>query len=176
MIAMDPSYRQIQIDDVPAVFAVRISTVENALTMEQLEKDYGVTPQSLAEGMKSDLKGWLCEESGTVVGFAIGDRSSGEVHVVAVRPEHEARGIGKNLLSRVQTWLFSQGHQFIWLLANPDPKTRAHGFYRHLGWQPTGTLKGSDEVMTLRSDHLSGETGGGWPGSVGTSAKSCSAV
>jgi ribosomal protein S18 acetylase RimI-like enzyme len=139
-----------QLDDLPAVFAVRVSTAENALTMEQLERDYGVTPQSLAEGMKSDLKGWVCEEAGAVVGFAIGDRSTGEVHVVAVRPEYEARGIGKNLLSHVQTWLFSEGRQLIWLLANPDQRTRAHGFYRHLGWRPTGTLKGNDEVMTLQ--------------------------
>lgn len=160
MVVMNPSYRELQIDDLPAVFAVRVSTAENALTMEQLERDYGVSPQSVAEGMKADLKGWVCEESGAVVGFAIGDRSSGEVHVVAVLPEHEARGIGKHLLSHVQAWLFSEGHQFIWLLANPDPKTRAHAFYRHLGWRPTGTLKGSDEVLTLRSDHLPERPGG----------------
>ncbi len=100
--------------------------------------------------MKSHVKGWLCEASERVVGFAMGDRSNGEVQVVAVLPEYEGRGIGKSLLTRVQTWLFSEGHEEIWLLANPDPNLRAHGFYRKLGWRATGSLREDDEVMKLR--------------------------
>lgn len=148
---MDLSYRQMRIDDLPAAFAVRLSTIENAVTMEELEHDYGITPRSLSEAMTSHVKGWLCEDSGTVVGFAMGDLSNGEVQVVALRPGYEEHGIGGNLLMRVQTWLFSEGHEEIWLLANPDPNIRAHGFYRKLGWQATGTRRGDDEVMKLRS-------------------------
>ncbi len=144
------TYRQMQISDLPAALAVRLSTVENAIAMEELERDYGITPQSLSAAMKSHVKGWLCEASGRVVGFAMGDRSSGEVQVVAVRPEYEGRGIGKSLLTRVQTWLFSEGHEEIWLLANPDPNVRAHTFYRKLGWRATGSLREDDEVMKLR--------------------------
>ncbi|MDH3919394.1 MAG: GNAT family N-acetyltransferase, partial [Rhodospirillales bacterium] len=99
---MDLSYRRMRIDDLPAAFAVRLSTIENAVTMAELERDYGITPRSLSEAMKSHVKGWLCEDSGTVVGFAMGDLSSGEVQVVAVRPEYEGKGIGGNLLMRVQ--------------------------------------------------------------------------
>jgi len=138
-----------QIDDLPAVFAVRLSTIENAVTMEEMEDRYGVTPQSLSEAMKSHVKGWLCEDSGSVVGFSMGDGSKGEVQVVAVLPEYEGRGIGKILLARVQTWLFSMGHEEIWLLANPDPSTRAHGFYRRQGWHATGTMRHGDEVLKL---------------------------
>ncbi|MCG8593495.1 MAG: GNAT family N-acetyltransferase, partial [Kiloniellales bacterium] len=79
-----------------------------------------------------------------------GDRSKGEVQVVAVLPDYEGRAIGKNLLDRVTAWLFSEGHQEIWLLSNPDPDVRAHGFYRKLGWHATGVRKGDDEVMVLR--------------------------
>ncbi len=147
---MNFSYRQMQIVDIPAAFAVRLSTVENAVTLEEMEDDYGVTPQSLSMAMRSHVRGWLCEDSGQVVGFAMGDRLNGEVQVVAVRPEYEGRGIGKNLLTRVQTWLFSESHEEIWLLANPDSNTRAHGFYRKLGWQATGKRRDSDEVMKLR--------------------------
>ncbi len=147
---MNLSCRQMQISDLPAASAVRLSTVENAITMEELESQYGITPQSVAEAMTSHVKGWLCENSGKVVGFAMGDRSNGEVQVVAVLPEYEGRGIGKSLLARVQTWLFSEGHEEIWLLANPDTNTRAYGFYRKLGWRATGTLRDDDEVMTLR--------------------------
>lgn len=148
---MSLTYRQMEISDLPAALAVRLATVENAITMEALASDYGITPQSLSEAMKLQVKGWLCEAAGRVVGFAMGDRSNGEVQVVAVLPEYEARGIGKNLLTRVQTWLFSEGHEEIWLSANPDPKLRAHGFYRRLGWCAAGSSRPGDEMMKLQA-------------------------
>ena len=144
------TFREMKISDLPEAFAVRLSTVENAVTMEELEEDYGITPVSLSAAMRSHVKGWLCEDTGKVVGFAMGDRSNGEVQVVAVLPDYEGRAIGKTLLDRVTAWLFSAGHEEIWLLANPDPGVRAHGFYRKLGWQATGSRKGDDEVMVLR--------------------------
>lgn len=142
-------YRPLTANDIPAVFAVRTSTRENTLTMEQLRDDYGVTPESMAVGLAATLRGWLCEEQDEVVAFAIGDGATGEVNVVAVLPGHEGRGIGKALLGRVQDWLFSMGHREIWLLANPDPAIRATGFYRRLGWRRTGEVRGTDEVLTL---------------------------
>lgn len=139
------------VDDLSAVFRVRLSTVENAITMEELENNYDVTPETVADAMKSDVEGWLCEDSGTVVGFAMGDRSNGEVQVVAVLPVYESNGIGKRLLTLVQDWLFSHGHEEIWLRSNPDPNIRAYGFYRKLGWQTTGRMMGDDEVLVFRS-------------------------
>ncbi len=150
------TYRQMEISDLPLAFAVRLSTKENAITMEELEQDYGITPESLSEAMKSNVKGWLCEDDGEVVGFSMGDLSNGEVQVVAVLPDYERRGIGKNLLAHVQSWLFSEGHKEIWLLANPDPSIRATGFYRKLGWHATGILRGDDEVLKLPLSEASG--------------------
>jgi GNAT superfamily N-acetyltransferase len=142
-----------RIDDLPAAFAVRLSTLENAITLEELEEDYGITPASLAKAMGGHVRGWLCEDRGEegeqAVGFAMGDRANGEVQVVALRPGYEGRGIGRRLLALVCDWLFAGGHAEIWLRANPDPAVRAHGFYRHLGWQATGARMGGDEVMTL---------------------------
>ena len=143
------TYRQMEISDLPAAFAVRLSTIENAITMDELERDYGITPDSLADAMRSDVKGWLCEDGGTVVGFSMGDRSNGEVQVVAVRPDYEGRGVGKTLLAEVQAWLSSEGHREIWLYANSDPDIRATGFYRKLGWQATGVMRGDDQVLKL---------------------------
>ena len=148
---MTLSFREMQVEDLWAAFELRVSTRENAVTMEELQEDYGITPASLAEAMAGDVKGWLCEEKGLVVGFAMGDRSNGEVQVVAVRPSHENRGIGKRLLGLVQIWLHEQGHQEIWLLSNPDSGVRAHGFYRKLGWQPTGERQGYDEVLRRKA-------------------------
>ncbi len=143
-------YRKMERSDLPSAFAVRLSTIENAVTMEELAEDYGITQEYLAKAMETDVRGCLCEDDGKVVGFSMGDRSNGEVQVVAVLPTHERRGIGKSLLARVQDWLFSEGHEEIWLLANPDPGIRATGFYRHLAWEATGKMRGHDEVLKLR--------------------------
>jgi GNAT superfamily N-acetyltransferase len=149
---MDLAFRQMTQGDIPSTFSVRLSTVENAITMERLESDYGITPESVADTMASDVKGWICEDAGVAVGFAMGNASNGEVLVVAVRPEYERKGIGKNLLARVRNWLFGAGHEQIWLLTPPDPSLRAYGFYRSLGWQGTGRIQRGDEVMLLRND------------------------
>lgn len=150
---MPLTYREITVDDLPAVFLVRYATVENAITPEELENDYGVTPASLAEALRGPVRGWLCEDNGTVAGFAMGDRETGEVGVVAVLPSHEGNGIGGEVLSRVRDWLFSEGLERIWLKANPDPGIRASGFYERLGWKPTGEHVGDDHVLEL---HRSG--------------------
>lgn len=145
------TYRPMTAADLPAVFAVRLATVENAVTLEELAEDYGITPESLAAAMETHVQGWLCEDGGRAVGFAMGDRSNGEVQVVAVLPGYEGRGIGRALLLQVQQWLFAQGHEEIWLLANPDPGVRASGFYRRLGWRRSGVMKRGNEVLRLRN-------------------------
>jgi len=144
-------YRHMKRQDVDEVLRLRTLTRENALTMEELA-GLGITPESTSRLLGQDAKGWVCEESGEILGFAMGDGRSGEVLVLAVLPRHEGRGIGRHLLSSVRDWLFSRGHRELWLLANPDPAVRAHGFYRRLGWRPTGERRGEDEVLKLRGD------------------------
>ena len=73
----------------------------------------------------AELKGWLCEVGGQVVGSAIADRSDGELEVLAVRPCYEGFGIGRRLLKRAVAWLRNEGCSPIWLCANPDPNLRA---------------------------------------------------
>ncbi len=141
-------------EDVPAAVEVRLLTVENAVTLHGLEQDYGVTPASIVEALRSDARGWVCEDDSRIVGFSIGDGLNGEVAVVAVIPGYEGRGIGRTVLGHVRDWLFSLGHCEIWLLANPDRNIRATGFYEKMGWQDTGTMQGSDQVLKLRLDCL----------------------
>ncbi len=157
---MNLTYRPMTAADLPAALALRVATRENAVTLEELRDDYGITPESLAESMATHVQGWFCEAPGPagvqVAGFAMGDRSNGEVQVVALHPDFEGRGIGKTLLALVRDWLFAEGHEEIWLLANPDPGVRAYGFYRKLGWRATGERRGGDEVMTLRRPDQAG--------------------
>jgi len=147
---MPLTYRQMRAEDVPAALAVRLSTNENAVTLDELKEDYSVTPQSMADELRSDASGWVCEDDGTPVGFSMGNGLNGEIAVVAVAPEYEGRGIGKTVLAHTQNWLFSLGYEEIWLLASPDPDIRATGFYEKLGWRATGIMKGYDQVLKLQ--------------------------
>lgn len=149
MILRKPTYRRMEEADVEAVFQVRTSTIENAITRDELKEYYDITPDSVAASLRRKAGGWLCEIRGEIVGFCMGDRSNGEVTVLAVLPDLEGRGIGKTLLAYVRDWLYAAGHEQIWLMSNPDPSVRAHGFYRSLGWQPTGRIVEDDEVLVL---------------------------
>lgn len=142
--------REMREDDIEAVIKVRLSTRENVVTLQELEDNYGVTPESLAAAMRGTVRGWLCEDGGRAVGFSMGNKRAGEVQVLAVLPDYEGRGIGKALLSQVQDWLRGEGWEEIWLKANPDPEIRASGFYEHLGWEATGEVQGEDHILKLK--------------------------
>jgi len=71
--------------------------------------------------------------------------------VLAVRPDFEGLGIGRTLLSHAVEWPWTFAPARIWLGASGDPRTRSHGFYRSLGWRPTGERDGhGDEVLVLQ--------------------------
>ena len=140
-----------KISDLPEVIDIRVSVKENAITLARLSA-LGITTESLANALNTDSKGWVYIESGTMLGFVMGDGVTGEVYVLAVLPGHEKKGIGAGLMNAAQQWLFSQGHQQLWLKTSPDPSFRAYGFYKKLGWQPTGELDGEDEKFVLLKD------------------------
>jgi len=126
--------REITDSDIPALFAVRVATRENALSREQLAM-MGISEESVAAMLNTTHRGWLCECDGGVVGFAMGNRATGEMWVIAVLPAYEGRGIGGQLLTRVEDWLRSAGWSEIWLTTDVDPALRAYGFYRRRGWR-----------------------------------------
>lgn len=145
------TYRNAMSSDIAECLAVRGRTRENALSVSDLVK-YGVTPESISQNLESGRSaGHLCTDGGRIVGFAIGDRQTGEIGVVALLPEYEGRGIGKQLLSLVVKDLQSAGHRRLWLYCNANPAGRSHGFYRHLGWKPCGKLdpNNGDEELEL---------------------------
>ena len=127
------NFREIGTGDVPALFDVRTRTRENTYTLEQLER-LGITPASVTDKLAGAFKGWLCEDGGKVVGFCMADRSTGELWVIAVLPQHERRGIGATLMGLAEQWLWSCGCPRAWLTTDVDESLRAYGFYRHLGW------------------------------------------
>jgi GNAT superfamily N-acetyltransferase len=143
-------FREIEKADIQDILNIRVSTKENHFSMEDLAT-VGMTPQSVSEWLDGSIKGWVCEISNKLVGFAMGDSATGEIMGIAVYPDYEKQGIGKKLMTRLQNWLWTFDHKELWLWSNPSSKVRAHGFYRRLGWQPTGEIKGNNEILKLNN-------------------------
>jgi ribosomal protein S18 acetylase RimI-like enzyme len=139
--------------DVEALFEVRAATRQNPLSRDALAR-LNITPESTARDLASGrAKGWVCMHQSRVVGFCTGDSHTGEVLVLAIRRDYEARGIGRELLLRVVGSLHTAGARRIWLAAASDPTVRAHGFYRALGWRPNGEhTENGDEILELHRD------------------------
>ncbi len=141
-------YRPTLLSDVDRTFAVRASTRQNPLTIEQLA-EWGITPESVMQDYASGAwVGWVCEVEDQIVGFCTGCVATGEIVVVAVLPAFEGQGIGIRLLTEVIQQMRESGVRSFWLSASPDPLIRAHGFYRANGWIPKGeTLENGDEIL-----------------------------
>ncbi len=117
-------------DDIPAMQRIRMSVRENRLVSRV------ITDAELVAALESHGRGWVAEENGEVVGFAIGDARDGNIWALFVDPEHEGRGHGRRLHDAMVSWLRSQGLDQLWLTT--EPGTRAQKFYEAAGWEPAG--------------------------------------
>lgn len=136
--------------DIPACVDIRGRTRENAIPVERLAT-LGITASSWAgQVARGALQGRIAEVDGVIAGYCFGDVATGEVVVLAVLPEHESRGLGRALLAATMADLHAHGHARLFLGCSADPRHRAHGFYRHLGWRPTGARdERGDEVLAF---------------------------
>ncbi len=142
------TFREIKPEDIPAIFDVRIATWHNPNGREELTR-MGITHESVREKMKDSHRGWLCDVDGKAVGFAMGNRRTGEMWVIAVLREYEGKGIGKQLLDSVENWLRGEGWTEIWLTTDTDEAFRAVGFYRRQGWEDW-KIEGGNRFMRKR--------------------------
>jgi GNAT superfamily N-acetyltransferase len=144
------SFRPGRPEEAPEYVALRGQTRQNAFSEDRL-RSVGVTAETWAAGIDSgSLPGHVCVVDGNVVGYCFGDRESGEIVVVAVLPEFEGLGVGREVLRRTADELVALGHRRLYLSCSPFPESRSYGFYRHLGWRSTGTIDGNgDEVLEL---------------------------
>lgn len=141
-------FREINADDVPALFYVRPRTRENALTLEELQR-LGINAQSVTESLGRSTKGWLCDDAGQVVAFSMADHATGEFLVIAVLPEYEGKGVGGKLMSLAEEWLAASGCRRAWLSTDLDTTLRAYGFYRKRGWTDW-KIENGNRYMDLR--------------------------
>jgi GNAT superfamily N-acetyltransferase len=145
---MKIEFRDVKPQDFERCIEIRGMTRDNPVPAEIL-KEFGVTEEAWVPLVRDKIiVGVVAEYNDEVIGFCSGDVNTGEVLVLALLPEYEGHGLGKNILVLVADKLFSFGMDKLWLAASPNPEIRAHGFYRHLGWVPTGVIdKNRDEVL-----------------------------
>ncbi len=147
---MNLEYRPAVPEDAEECVAMRGKTRQNAASEEYL-RTIGVTSRSWADNIRSGaLPGHVCICDGRIVGYCFGHSQTGEIQVLAVLAGFEDLGIGRELLSTTVDELAALGHKRLFLGCSPDPGSRSHGFYRHLGWRSTGTFdQYGDEILEI---------------------------
>jgi GNAT superfamily N-acetyltransferase len=131
-------YREAEIKDIAQMQVVRNAVKENMLSDPALVPDSDVEDFITRRG-----KGWVCETDGTIVGFAIADLQDNNIWALFLHPDHEAKGIGKQLHRLMLDWYFGQTNETVWL--GTAPNSRAEIFYRMQGWKEVG-LHGKGEI------------------------------
>jgi len=152
---MNIKLRPVEPSDFNRCAEIRGMTGDNPISIEVLES-IGITESTWAPQVKDGtIVGVVATVSETIIGFCSGEANSGEVLVLALLPEFENYGVGKKMLFNVMELLFESGNEQLWLAASTDPKIRAHGFYRHLGWSPTGNIdQNGDEILFYQQPEI----------------------
>lgn len=106
--------RQAVRGDLPGLFRVRRAVSENRQPSLTLPDD------QVIEALETTGRGWVIELDGLIVAFAIGDALTGSISALFVDPPHRGQGYGRRLHDIVVDWLWSQGHDRVWLNAEPE--------------------------------------------------------
>ena len=148
-------YRPAQPTDVAECIVIRGQTRENAVSAGRLA-ELGITAESWSESVQTGaLPGFVCRDDANIIGYCFGERATGEVVVLALLPDFENRGIGRQLLDLVVGELFRAGHTRLFLGCSADPAGRSYGFYRHLGWRSTRQFdRHGDEILEVHRNTM----------------------
>ena len=131
-------FREATIADIQGIQLVRNAVRENRLSDSSLVPDSDVEDYIVRRG-----KGWVAVEQDLILGFSIVSVVDRNVWALFVHPDHEQKGLGRQLHDVMMGWYFSQTDQSIWL--STAPGTRAEEFYRKAGWKETG-IYGKGEI------------------------------
>ena len=148
-------YCPAQPTDVAECIVIRGQTRENPVSVTRLAA-LGITAESWSESVQTGaLPGFVCRDGANIIGFCFGECATGEVVVLALLPDFENRGIGRQLLDLVVAQLIRAGHTRLFLGCSADPTSRSYGFYRHLGWRSTRQFDHhGDEILEVHRNTM----------------------
>ena len=135
--------RAMRTEDSPAVYQVLVEslgyTCDPAVVRERIEE--------LAASAHCISLVWQDEETASVTGFihalrydTLHDEGGWDVITLGVLPAWQGKGIGKELLAAVEAQVKPRGGSFVRLSSRVE-RTKAHGFYEHLGYDNPKTQK-----------------------------------
>lgn len=139
-------FRLAGVADIPQLNEIRLSVKENVLYNPLL-----VTYNDYVNYLTDSGRGWLCENEGKVLGFAIIDTEQNNIWALFIRPGFEGEGIAQVLQKLMLDWHFGKSSVTLWLTTAPG--TRAQKFYEKSGWVNTGLTKSGEikfEMMLER--------------------------
>jgi GNAT superfamily N-acetyltransferase len=129
-MAADSLLRRATRADLPGIWRVRYAVRENTLTPGRIGDD-----EVIAQ-IEDTGRGWVVEEGGEIVAFAICDARDGNIWALFVDPRAQGRGHGSRLHDEMVAWLWSRGFERLWL--GTGNGTRARAFYEKHGWRAAG--------------------------------------
>jgi len=121
--------------------AIRLGVRENRLS------DRMAVTESSYEPYVAARSAWVAELDSAIAGFAILDRSDGNVWALFVAPGSEGRGVGRALHEAMLQWAQQERLGKLWL--STARGTRAEQFYAQAGWERVG-VTASGEVRFER--------------------------
>jgi quercetin dioxygenase-like cupin family protein/GNAT superfamily N-acetyltransferase len=134
--------RQATMADSAGIWDVRYAVRENTLRRGKLDDD------DMQREIERSGRGWVVEDAGRIVAFAVGNADTGNIWALFVHPDAEGRGHGGRLHDTMVEWLWSRGLERLWLTTGPG--TRAQGFYERRGWQNLGLTDQGEILFELR--------------------------
>lgn len=128
-------------DDLPRIHEIRRGSAEN-----RLSDPNRVTDAEVAWYMDNAI--FLVSQDETYLqGFTCANHQTGYVWALFVIDEAQGRGHGTALLAAALSRLRETGHRQAFLSTGIG--TKAEGFYRSKGWQPTGINLQGEIVLRL---------------------------
>ena len=140
---MTATIRQALRADVPGIQRVRASVRENIL------RSTAIMDADVIHAIEDTGRGWVIEQAGEVIGFAVGNAENGNIWALFVDPAHEGRGHGRRLHDAMVAWLWSSGLRRLWLTT--EAETRAQHFYEAAGWKIRGRLPSGELIFELHA-------------------------
>jgi GNAT superfamily N-acetyltransferase len=135
------SFRRAKSYDIPAMSVIRLAVRENILSDPNR-----ITRQMYEDYLELLGRGWVVEIGGDVVGFSYADKTNSSIWALFISPNHEGKGLAKQLLNMATGWLFDQGQECVRLSTGMG--TRADRFYGLQGWTRE-RVEGNDAFYLL---------------------------